>query len=778
MANISLTIKSDFAQAERDFRTLMGTSEEARAKIEKFQQSFKTEKIDQFIAKNRLNAVAIKATQGPTAALAAETAGLQRKIQQLIASGLSPEDASLKKLINSYKQLSAQQSKSQATSASGASLMARYAIAMGTFYTAMQGGRMVWSSFIEPAMRAQEAASKFQTIFGSSSSSVTAWADQLAVSIGRSSRELQGMAADMMAVISPMAGSRDAAIRMSEGFVQMAQDLASFHNVDVSEAFAALRSGITGETEPLKRFGIILTDAALQEYALAQGIRKKVSEMSTAEKTQLRYNAILAGMGAATGDAERTSGSLTNKIRALEAATSDQAVALGTRMIPGMTVLVSAMTDTMRAGGGLTTTLNNVADGMNTILTFTGNLINLFNRNSQATEQSNNAFLKLYQYSLLPIRAAFEPLIAIWNTATGLMGRLNTAMAQSPADQLAEKQRQMSTVAQGLIQRHGSLEAALRSTGDTGVAQYRRLADEAKALERETAPPHRRVVNQLEDVARAFQRAAGGDQAAQQQRRDAAARNAEERIRLEQDWIKKITESLSQEEELREYALEIRLGQNEREYEQALAQAARVQADRTNIDAYYTAQRIKIQQEESQKRTQDMIKYSQTMTSNLHSAFSDLLTTMQNFGHQAKALVITVKVLAMAEAAINSYLAFTQVLADKTIWPTWARIPIAATILAAGLAKQAAIASTPISAETGITQYTVPEIRANRNDKAPVMASAGEQVTVTPRGESTESTTSVNIQIGEDTLFRVVQRGINTGKININQRNLGRSVFA
>ena len=205
--------------------------------------------------------------------------------------------------------------------------------------------------------------------------------------------------------------------------------------------------------------------------------------------------------------------------------------------------------------------------------------------------------------------------------------------------------------------------------------------------------------------------------------------------------------------------------------------ARRHQSDRTNIDAYYTRQRIRIEQEESEKRTRQMVEYSRTMVSNLHSAFSDLLTTMQNFGHKARALVWTVKVLAMAEAAINSYLAFTQVLADKTIWPTWARIPIAATILAAGLAKQAAIASTPISAETGITSYTVPEIRTNRNDNAPVMASAGEQVTVTPRGENAESTTSVNIQIGEDTLFRVVQRGINTGKININQRNLGRSVF-
>jgi hypothetical protein len=63
---------------------------------------------------------------------------------------------------------------------------------------------------------------------------------------------------------------------------------------------------MTGETEPMKRFGIILTDAALNEYALAQGIRKRVEQMSTAEKTQLRYNAIVSMMGEAHGDAART----------------------------------------------------------------------------------------------------------------------------------------------------------------------------------------------------------------------------------------------------------------------------------------------------------------------------------------------------------------------------------------------------------------------------------------------------------------------------------------
>ena len=98
--------------------------------------------------------------------------------------------------------------------------------------------------------------------------------------------------------------------------------------------------------------------------------------------------------------------------------------------------------------------------------------------------------------------------------------------------------------------------------------------------------------------------------------------------------------------------------------------------------------------------------------------------------------------------------------------------------LAAGLTKVAAIASTPISAQTGLTSYEVPDIRQNRNDGAPVRAQAGETVTVTPRGESATGVTNVSIKIGEAELFSIVQKGINTGEISVTNNNIGRGVFA
>ena len=793
MANISLTIKSDFAQAERDFRALMGTSEAARAKIESFQKSFKTEQIDKFLAKNRLMATGIRATQGPLAAVTAETAGLQRKIQSLIAAGLNPEDAAIKRLRNEYIQLSKKKSELTRATNTNSSAFMSHAVTIAAVYAAIRAASTAWNAFIEPAMQAEEAASKFATIFGGQAEQVTAWADNMGTAMARSSRELQSMAADAMALISPMSGSRDAAISMSQGLVQMAQDLASFHNVDVTEAFTALRSGISGETEPMKRFGIMLTDAALSEYALSQGITKRIRDMTTAEKTQLRYNAMMNSMGAAQGDAARTSGSLTNQLRALKGRIDDVSVAIGDRSVEGMTQLARGMAMVADESSVLVRGAQEASGAV-------GGLSDLFGREMQA-EAYGRRLLETYdamdQLDGVVIATTAHMGAALGTAGLGgivnVMGMLKTDFGRLRVE-YAVTSTQITSMSLNLAGRYGSLAKALEDSNDRQVQQFVRLRENLERLSdtaRRTlgwdlsrgwfaniASGAGTVNSVLDSINRAQQQYNQSTASSGVSRAERARRDLEQRVSFENQWLDRVRSAVAEEAELQQYATEIRLGLNEMEYDAALAQAQRFGADRTNIDAYYTRQRIRIQQEESEKRSRQMVEYSRTMASNLHSAFSDLLTTMQNFGHKARALVWTVKVLAMAEAAINSYLAFTQVLADKTIWPTWARIPIAATILAAGLAKQAAIASTPISAETGITNYTVPEIRTNRNDNAPVMASAGEQVTVTPRGETAESTTSVNIQIGEDTLFRVVQRGINTGKININQRNLGRSVFA
>jgi len=180
-------------------------------------------------------------------------------------------------------------------------------------------------------------------------------------------------------------------------------------------------------------------------------------------------------------------------------------------------------------------------------------------------------------------------------------------------------------------------------------------------------------------------------------------------------------------------------------------------------------------QNEEKKLVESRLEFGKQVTGAAGEMLRDLQTTFKNAGKESRALAYAMKAVAMAEAAINSYLAFTKALAA---FPPPYNFIAAGITLAAGLAKQAAIASTPIpSAQTGIQDYRVPDVRSARNDRAAVMASPGESVTVTPRGEDVGGRTEINIKIEEDAIFRVVTKGIKTGRIDISNRNLGSGVF-
>lgn len=99
---------------------------------------------------------------------------------------------------------------------------------------------------------------------------------------------------------------------MSINLTKLAADMASFYNVEQEAVATSLQSVFTGETEPLRKYGLDLTQATLQQWAMKQGIDVNIQSMSQAEKTMLRYQYVLANTGAAQGDFSRTSGKRNN----------------------------------------------------------------------------------------------------------------------------------------------------------------------------------------------------------------------------------------------------------------------------------------------------------------------------------------------------------------------------------------------------------------------------------------------------------------------------------
>lgn len=179
--------------------------------------------------------------------------------------------------------------------------------------------------------------------FGSMADQVEAFANTAVRSYGMSALTAKQMASTFMAMSNGMGIAQEAGKNMSLQLTALAGDMASFYNVEQNIAQTALNSVFTGETESLKKFGIVLTETNLQAFALSQGIKKSYQSMSQAEKVALRYNYVLNATKNAQGDFARTSGSWANQIRILKEQWSQFLGILGKGLIQIVTPMVKAL---------------------------------------------------------------------------------------------------------------------------------------------------------------------------------------------------------------------------------------------------------------------------------------------------------------------------------------------------------------------------------------------------------------------------------------------------
>ena len=105
---------------------------------------------------------------------------------------------------------------------------------------------------------------------------------------------------------------------MSTTLTGLAGDVASFYNISQDEAYTKLKSVFTGETESLKDLGVVMTQTALDSYALANGFGKTTAKMSEMEKVALRYQFVQDQLTSAVGDFSRTSDGWANQVRILK----------------------------------------------------------------------------------------------------------------------------------------------------------------------------------------------------------------------------------------------------------------------------------------------------------------------------------------------------------------------------------------------------------------------------------------------------------------------------
>ena len=171
---------------------------------------------------------------------------------------------------------------------------------------------------IEVASNLEEVQNVVDVSFGKMADDVNWFAKNAMTSFGLSELAVKKTASTFMAMSNGMGIAQQAGKLMSTQLTALTGDMASFYNTTEEMASIALASVFTGETETLKKFGIVLTEANLNAYALSKGIKTSYQNMSQAQKVALRYNYVMQATANAQGDFARTSISWANQIRVLK----------------------------------------------------------------------------------------------------------------------------------------------------------------------------------------------------------------------------------------------------------------------------------------------------------------------------------------------------------------------------------------------------------------------------------------------------------------------------
>lgn len=199
------------------------------------------------------------------------------------------------------------------------------------------------SQAIQTASDLEEVQNVVDVSFGSMANEVEAFAKTAIQSFGMSELTAKQTASTFMAMANGMGLAMKDGKNMSLQLTALAGDMASFYNVRQDVAQTALNSVFTGETESLKKFGIVMTEANLNAFALSKGITKSYSAMSQAEKVALRYHYVLKSTANAQGDFARTSGSWANQVRILKEQFSQLLGILGKGLIQVLTPIVQVL---------------------------------------------------------------------------------------------------------------------------------------------------------------------------------------------------------------------------------------------------------------------------------------------------------------------------------------------------------------------------------------------------------------------------------------------------
>ena len=198
---------------------------------------------------------------------------------------------------------------------------------------------------LEAASDLREVQNVVDTVFGDGAQQIENWSKKAGQQFGLTETQAKKFTSTLGAMMKSSGLAGNEIINMTTDLAGLAADMASFYNLDFETAFEKIRSGISGETMPLKQLGINMSAANLEAFALAQGLEKTFSQMDQGEQTMLRYQYLMQATADAQGDFEKTADGFANAQRRIQASLDTISTVAGGFILNTMEPLIGSVAD-------------------------------------------------------------------------------------------------------------------------------------------------------------------------------------------------------------------------------------------------------------------------------------------------------------------------------------------------------------------------------------------------------------------------------------------------
>lgn len=232
---------------------------------------------------------------------------------------------------------------------------------------------------VRTATDMEELESAFDVVFGNASDEVRAWAETTGNEMGRATSEIQEGALAFQQLFEKALDPK-ASVALSKQFAVLTQDLASFKNLANEDAQRTLFSGLTGEAEPLRKVGVFLNAAAVETKALEMGMERVNGKFTDQQKIVARAALIQEQLADANGDVIRTFDSQANQVKRAQAAFTELQIAIGTKLLPTVTPLITKAADLIDMFANLPDPIQNTVLGGLAISAAFGPVLSIFGR--------------------------------------------------------------------------------------------------------------------------------------------------------------------------------------------------------------------------------------------------------------------------------------------------------------------------------------------------------------------------------------------------------------